>query len=144
MALTRSATVSVPVDVYVVVLVPSLTLMVPVVGIPRVNSEVLVVSGIAPVPVAGEPKKWEEVKKPDGLEEPEELELEEDDDEDALEPLDDDELPDEDCSALCTAVDSSVLTRFNAVWLAMLARPLAKLVMAEPIVVISVSVFASA
>ncbi len=53
MALIRSPTVSVPVDVYVVVLVPSLTVIVPVAGIPSVSSDVPVVSGTVPVPVAG-------------------------------------------------------------------------------------------
>ncbi len=75
MALTRSATVSVPVDVYVVVLVPSLTLIVPVAGIPSVNSEVLLASGTVPVPVAGSLEKLEEAEK---FAEREELELEED------------------------------------------------------------------
>jgi hypothetical protein len=42
------------------------------------------------------------------------------------------ELPVLDCSALCTTADSSVLTRFKAVWLAMLDRPSDKLVMAWP------------
>ncbi len=81
MASIRSATVSVPVDVYVVVLVPSLTMIVPWAGIPRLDSEVLVVSGTVPVPLA---------RELEGLEALEEL--------DALEPLDEDD------DALCDRV----------------------------------------
>ena len=57
--LMRSATVSVPVDAYVVVLVPSLTVIVPFGGMPRVRSEVPRVSGTVPVPFAGEPDELE-------------------------------------------------------------------------------------
>ena len=57
--LMRSATVSVPVDAYVVVLVPSLTVIVPFGGMPRVRSEVPRVTGTVPVPVAGEPDELE-------------------------------------------------------------------------------------
>jgi len=131
MAPIRSATVSVPVEAYVVVLVPSLTVIVPFWGIPRVNSEVFVASGTVPVPVAGE-----------GLEELEEPELEAD----ALEALaaaDDVELPELPEIALCSAAESAVLTRFKAVWLARLARPWASLDMALPISVINASLLAS-
>jgi hypothetical protein len=129
MAPIRSATVSAPVDAYVVVLVPSLTVIAPSAGIPRVNSEVLAMSGTVPVPVAGEP---EEPEEPEELEELEELELEE---EDAFESLDDDavELPALPEIALCSAAESAVLTRFKAVWLARLARPWASLDTALPI-----------
>jgi len=99
---------------------------------------VLVESGTVPIPVAGE--GLEELEEP---EEPEEPELEED--EDALAPLDDDddvELPELPEIALCSAAESAVSTRSKAVWLAMLARPVAKLVIAEPISVISASLVA--
>ena len=49
-------------------------------------------------------------------------------DEELVELDDDDELVDEGLSALCTAAVSAVLTRFKAVWLAMLARPVASVV----------------
>lgn len=61
--------------------------------------------------------------------------------EELLEGLAEDEavalLPELDWSALCTAAESSVLTRFKAVWLAMLERPLDKLVTASPMTLIS-------
>lgn len=132
MAPIRSATVSVPVDVYVVVLVPSLTVTVPLAGIPSVNSDVLAVSGTVPVPLAAAGEELEFAA-------PEELA--EDEEEEPVEPLDDDddEAPDSDCSALWTAADSALLTRFKAVWLAMLDRPFDKVVMAAPIDEISAS-----
>jgi hypothetical protein len=126
--------VSVPVDLYVVVLVPSLTLIVPFARIPRVSSVVLVKSGAVPVPVAGELGGVGE------LEEPEVLEL----DEDAaafVELLDDDEvdaLPVMPWSAFCTAADSALLTRFKAVWLARLERPVDCVVVALNIPVMRV------
>ena len=55
MPLIRSATVSVPVEAYVVVLVPSFTVTFPPAGIPRVIRAVLAESGTVPVPIAGEP-----------------------------------------------------------------------------------------
>jgi hypothetical protein len=74
------------------------------------------------MPVAGEPAVLEEL------------------DEDAAVLLDDDdvELPDglSNCS---TSAEILLLTRFKAVWLAMLARPFAKLVSAWPITLISAS-----
>jgi len=114
MALIRLTTVSVPVDAYVVVLVPSLTVILPFAGIPSTNSEVFAESGSVPVPVAGEPA---------------ELELEEE----VPEP------PVEACSALCNAALNCALTRSSAVLFAMLARPFTSLVMRPPIAVISAS-----
>lgn len=55
MALIKSPTVSVPVEANVVVLVPSLTVIVPFSGIPSVRSEVVGESGTVPVPVAAAP-----------------------------------------------------------------------------------------
>lgn len=66
----------------------------------------LVVTGAVPVPVAG-----------DAMEEPE---ADDDEEDDAVEPLDD--AP-EGFSRLCIAAVSCVLTRFKAVSLAILARP---------------------
>ena len=144
MAASRVATVSVPVDVYVVVLVPSLTVMLPSAGIPRVKSEVAGVSGTVPVPVAAEPVEAE-LAELEEVEELDELDVEDVEDGDAVDPLDDDvvELPETDWSALCTAAVSSVLTRFRAVWLAMLAKPLDKLVSAEPITDMTLSLSVS-
>ena len=89
MALIRSPTVSVPVDANVVVLVPSLTVIVPFLGIPRVKSAVFADSGTVPVPVAGEP---------------------------ALAALEEDvaELACEACTALCNAAVSWAWTRVCA------------------------------
>ncbi len=116
-ALIRSPTVSVPVDAKFVVLVPSLTVMVPFGGIPRVNSDVLAVRGTVPVPVAGDPEA----------------------EEGALEPLDDDDVEPacEACTAPCNAAVSWALTRANAVLFAMPARPCASLATALPMPVMS-------
>lgn len=65
----RSATVSVPVEEYRVVLLPALTVIVLFGGIPRVESGVLAVSGTVPIAVAG--------AGPEELEEAEELDDEE-------------------------------------------------------------------
>jgi len=134
------------------VLVPSLTVIVLLPGIPRVNKDVLGDNGTVPVPVAGEAEtldELEELGEAEGLEEFDELEeldeldeVELDDDEDAVERLDD-EVPCTDCSALCTAAVSWLLTRSKAVWLAMLANPLDRLVIAEPITEMSASLCAS-
>ena len=70
MASIRSPTVSVPVVRYVVVLGPTVTVILPPAKMPRLASEVPVVSGAVPIPIAGEPVVLAE------LEEPEELELE--------------------------------------------------------------------
>jgi hypothetical protein len=125
MALSRSPTVSLPVEVYVVVLVPSLTVIVPFAMMPSVNSEVLAVSGTVPVPIAGAARVGAALDVPD------EFELGEEEEDDADEVLDDEvvspvllEPPLMDASALCTAAVSWVFTRFRAVWLARLAKPL--------------------
>ena len=74
------------------------------------------VSGTVPVPLAGAAKATAGVEA---------LDVEDD----AVEALDDVvELVDEGLSALCTAAVSAVLTRSKAVWLAMLARPVASVV----------------
>ncbi len=116
---------SLPVEVYVVVLVPSLTVIVPFAMMPSVNSEVLAVSGTVPVPIAGAARVGAVLDVPD------ELELGEEEDDDADEVLDDEvvspvllEPPLMEASALCTAAVSWVFTRFRAVWLARLAKPL--------------------
>ena len=109
MALIRSATVSVPVEVYLVMLLPSSTLNVPPGKIPRLDSVVLVVSGTVPVPVAGVGEA--------GAEFDDEAAAVLDDDED-------DEVP-EGFNAACTAAISSELTRLSAVPLAILANPFA-------------------
>jgi hypothetical protein len=117
-AINKSPTVSLPVDAYVVVLPPALIVTVPPALIPSVDNDVLVVSGAVPVPTAGEA---------------EDPELGEDEDEE--EPVGV-ELPD---STLCIAAVNSEWTRFKAVSLAMLAKPLPKLVSAELIAEISAS-----
>ncbi len=95
------------------------------------DSEVPVVSGTVPVPVAGEgPAELAE------LEEPEELEF---DDDDPVELFDDDDVELLPCNAACTAAVSSELTRFKAMPLAMLASPFASSVIAVPITLISES-----
>lgn len=121
MALIRSATVSLPVDVYLVILVPSSMLNVPPGKIPRLESVVLVVSGTVPVPVAGVGDEAEEADV--------------DDDEDALELLDEDEVP----NACWTSAVIWLLTRLSAVWLAILARPFPRLVSASCMTVMSES-----
>jgi hypothetical protein len=108
-ALMRSATVSLPVDVYFVMLVPSSTLKVPPGKIPKLESEVLVVTGTLPIPVAGVGEAGTEF------------------DDVAVAVFDDgedDDVP-EGFSTACTAADSSELTRFKAVPLAILANPFA-------------------
>ena len=124
---------SLPVDVYVVVFVPSPTVIVPLAMIPSVNNEVFAVSGTVPVPTAGAATVAEELVVP--------LEVEDEEDEDDV--LDEgdvleegDVLDDEDVSpvllepplmelsALCTAAESWVFTRLRAAWLARLAKPL--------------------
>lgn len=112
----RSPTVSVPVERYVVVVRPVVTVILPPERIPRLASEVFVESGAVPVATAGAPAVLLE------LEDPEEPELEDD----AAElPVDDEvELP-EGCKAACTAATNSEFTRLRAVPLAMLAKPFA-------------------
>lgn len=123
---------------------PSLTVIALFGGIRRVDSGVLAVSGTVPIPVASEPAEFEEpdeLEEPDGPEDPEEdgeddpVELAE---EDAVEP------PDWDCcNALWMAAVSALLVRVNASWLAIRARPLDKVVIAELITEITASLFAS-
>lgn len=127
----RSATVSLPVDVYVVVFVPSLMVILPFLTIPKASSEVLVVTDAVPVPVAG---------KGAGAGFDELVELA---DEDPVAPFDDEPVVPVPLSTFSTAADSSVLTRLSAVWLAMLARPVARFVMAEPIALMTEAVLAS-
>lgn len=87
---------------------------------PRPSSEVPDVSGTVPVPAAGAATV--------GVEEAEvEVEVE-GDVVDEVEALDVDEPLDAVLSALCTAAVSAVLTRLKAVWLAILARPVASVV----------------
>jgi hypothetical protein len=93
-------------------LVPALTEIVPFGRIPRLASEVPVVTGTEPMAVAGEPDELAEAV--------EEAEFEED--EELVAPLDD-VVPDG-FNAASTAAVSAELTRFKAVWLAMLASPL--------------------
>jgi len=122
-ALIKLAIVSVPVDVYRVVLMPALTLMVPFGSIPSVDSDVLAVIRAVPIPVAGVATgaETDELELGDGV----------------VELLDEDvELP-EGSSRLCIAAESWVLTRVSASPLAMLARPFAKLVSAWPITLMS-------
>jgi len=99
-------------------LLPVPTVMVPPGRIRSVDSEVLMVSGTVPVPVAGAP----DVLAEEPL----------DSDDDALDE-EDDEVSDvpPDFSTFSIAADNWVLVRFSAVWLAMLAKPLPKLVSAE-------------
>ncbi len=112
MAPIRSATVSVPVEEYAVVLVPSLTVIVPFGGILRLASVVLVFSGTVPVAVAG--------AGPEGLE------------------AADDAVPDAACRAFSSAA-IWLLTRVKAAWVASCANPVVSFVTAEPIAVISAS-----
>lgn len=120
-AFIRSPTVSVPVDLYVVALAPAPIVIVPPARIPRSDRGVLIESAAVPVPVAGDGDELEE------------------DEEDAPEELDDDEpvLP---FKMSWIAADNWEWTRLRAVWLAMLARPLPKLVSAEPMALITESV----
>jgi hypothetical protein len=89
---------------------------VPFARIPSENSEVPVVTGTVPVPVAGpsnervEPEEFEELEELDALFDDDEVE--------ALEP------PLSVWSAACTAEVRASLVRFKAVWLARLASPL--------------------
>jgi hypothetical protein len=117
--LIRSATVSFPVDVYVVELSPALTVIVPPGRMPRLDSEVLAVSGAVPVPVAGAPVVEE---------------LDEELEDDPVELVGDDDEP---LSISCIAATSCELTRLSASPLAMLALPLDSVVIASPMALIS-------
>jgi hypothetical protein len=115
--------VSVPVDVYFVELAPAVTVIEPPAGMPRFASGVLIDSVAVPVPVAGAGEDSEE-----------------DDDEEPLELADDEPvLPDK---MFCIAAVNWELTRSKALWLAMLASPLPKLVSAELMALITESVAA--
>jgi hypothetical protein len=105
MALSRSPTVSPPVDLYVVVLLPSLTVIVPFAKMPSVNSDVPAVSGAVPVPTAGAATLTA------AADVPEEFDPDEDDEADEEEALDDGlllplEPPLMDARAFCTAAVS--------------------------------------
>ena len=106
-------------------------MIVPPGRIPSIDSEVLAVSGTVPVPVAGAPDVLPE----------EPLDPEEPADDDAVDE-DDDEVSDvpPEFSTFSIAAYNSVLVRFRAVWLAMLAKPLPKLVSAELMALITESV----
>jgi hypothetical protein len=95
--------------------VPSLTVKLPLVKKPRPNSDVPLVSGTVPVPVAAAATT--------GAAALEAAELDEDDEPVALVDEDAVGLADVGFSAPCTAAVSAVLTRSSAVWLAMLAKP---------------------
>ena len=100
--------------------VPSLTVKLPLVKKPRPNSDVPFVSGTVPVPVAGAATIGAAVLEAAELGE----------DGEAVELVDEDAvvLADVGFSAPCTAAVSAVLTRSRAVWLAMLAKPVASVV----------------
>jgi hypothetical protein len=107
------------------VLTPVPTVIVPPGRMPSVDSEVLIVTGVVPTPVAGAG---------------EELEVELEDVEDPLDLLDDDDVELPDGFNACSTRDViSLLTRFKAVELAMPARPFAKFVSAWPMTSISES-----
>jgi len=91
------------------------------------------VSGTVPVPVAGAATVTVGVEEAD-------VDGDAVDEVEALD--DDDELVDEGLSALCTAAVRAVLTRFKAVWLAMLARPVASVVDAPNIWLMTVALCA--
>jgi hypothetical protein len=100
-----------------VVKVPSLTVKLPLVKKPRPRSDVPLVSGTVPVPIAA--------ALTTGGVALEAAALDEDEADEAVELVDDDavEVVDAGFSAPCTAAESAVLTRSKAVWLAILARP---------------------
>jgi hypothetical protein len=131
----------------VVVLVPSLTVIVPVGTIPKVRRDVAAVNGTLPVPVAGVGAGGGVDAEPDVADEPELPDDEEDELELESEPVGDElvllEPPLMLASALCTADVSWVLTRLSAVSLAMLARPADKVVEAPNIVLMTESVWAT-
>ncbi len=98
-------------------------MIVPPGRMPSVDSEVPVVTRAVLVPVAGEAA--EAALELEGVEDP-------------LDPPDDDEPELPDGFNTCSTSDViSLLTRFNAVLLAMLAKPFAKFVSAWPMTLIS-------
>ena len=113
---------SLPVDVYFVVVRPVVTLILPPGRIPRVASEVPVDNGTVPTAIAGAPFEGVEAAGDAVVDF-------------AVEAVDDDvgELP----KAASTAADSWELTRLSAIPLAMLALPLDRSVIAAPITLIS-------
>jgi hypothetical protein len=117
---------------------PALTVMEASLGMPSVNREVFGNSSIELTAVAGaplEPEALEEALFDDDV--LDELLDEVDEVEDVV------ELPDwVCCSSAWIAAVSAVLVRFNAVWLAMLAKPWDSLVTIEPIALINESVLA--
>lgn len=124
MALMRSPIVSVPVEVYCVMLVPSSMLNVPPARMPSVDNGVFAVTGTVLVPVAGAGA---------------ELELD-DVPEDDVELVDEDEeLLEEPLRTCCIRAVSWDFVRVNASLLAMLARPLPRLVSASCMTVMSES-----
>jgi hypothetical protein len=112
------------------VLEPALTWKSSLARIPRLDSDVPVVSRAVPMAVAGVGAELEDVAEPDALEAA--------DAEDAVEVPVDVELP-EGCSKLWTSEISWELTRFKAVLLAILERPLDRVVIALPITLINES-----
>jgi hypothetical protein len=109
------------------VLEPALTWKSSLARIPRLDSDVPVVSRAVPMAVAGVGAELEDAAEPDALEAA-----------DVEDPVDDVELP-EGCSKLWTSEISWELTRFKAVLLAILERPLDRVVIALPITLINES-----
>ena len=108
---------------------PALTWISSFARIPRLDSDVPVVSRAVPMPIAGVGAELEDVAEPDALEAA--------DAEDAVEAPDDVvELP-EGCSKLSTSDTSVELTRFKAVPLAMPERPFDRLTIALLITLMS-------
>ena len=128
---------------------PSLTVIALFGGIPSVDSGVLAVSGTVPIPVASEPADEDPDEDEDDdplVEEPDELEEPVDDEEDPVELVEEDDVELAACvccNAFWIPAVRAELARVNASWLAMLARPLDKLVIAELIAEITESLFAS-
>ena len=121
-AFSRSPTVSVPVEVYVVMFLPALIVIVPPERIPRSDSGVLIESAFVPVPVAATGMVCEGVDE-------------------AV--VDDDGWPVLPDKTFWISCESCVLTRFRALWLAILARPLPNAVSAEPMALMTELVAAS-
>lgn len=96
--------------------------------IPSVDNDVVVVTGTVPTAVAGMGFFDDAVV----LDVPEPAE-----DEDPLDVPDDEVESPEDCSTCCTRAEIWLLTRFSAVELAILDRPLDSLTTAEAITLIS-------
>jgi hypothetical protein len=123
MALMRSPTVSVPVDVYCVMLVPSSMLNVPPGRIPSVDRGVFAVTGTVLVPVAGVGEELDFDDVP----------------EDDVELAGDEESLEEPPSICWMRAVSWDFVRVNASLLAILARPFPRLVSASCMTVMSES-----